>query len=92
MKRRSLPPPASKRRYRSAAYTHADLSKTTEPPLREKIWRYLFKPEYCDADGATARAFRRTLRFGLWSLLLPLAWFIAESLHAWNIFSGPDPK
>ncbi|MDR1497916.1 MAG: hypothetical protein LBS59_05845 [Puniceicoccales bacterium] len=80
-----------KRRYLSATYAHADLSKTTEPPLREKIWRRLFKLEYCDADGSTARATKRTRRWLFLPVLLLLAWFIAESILAWDIFSGPDP-
>jgi hypothetical protein len=76
------------RRYRSAVYSHADLSRDIEAPLLEKIWRWLFKPEYCDSDGSTARMLARVRQFLTWALIWGAGWFTVESLRAWNIFSG----
>lgn len=78
----------SRRRYRDARYAHTDLTEWTEAPFRERLWRWFFKPEYCDTDG-TAMRLVRCLRLVLsWAVLWGAGWFIAQSFQAWNMFSG----
>ena len=77
-----------RRRYRDAVYAHADLTDMTEASFREKIWRWFFKPEYCDTDGSVLRIVRCLRLLLSWAMLWGLGWFIAESFQAWNVFSG----
>ncbi|MDR2844811.1 MAG: hypothetical protein LBV28_01820 [Puniceicoccales bacterium] len=76
-----------RRRYRDATYVHADLSRMTEAPWSEKIWRRLFRSEYCDMDGSTAKKMRQLRRVLGFSVALLLLWFVVENALAWNVFS-----
>lgn len=77
-----------KRRSRDAAYVHADLRHITEAPWWERVWRWLFKLEYCDNDGRLVFAWLRIRRSFRWVFVLLFSWFVVESLTAWNIFNG----
>jgi hypothetical protein len=77
-----------RRRYRDARYTYTDLTAWTATPFRERLWRWFFKPAYCDSDGSAIRMARRFRLVLSWAALWGLGWFLAESLQAWDVFSG----
>ena len=76
------------RRSRDATFRHADLRHITEAAWWERAYRWLFKLEYCDRDGSLVSSWLKVRRILRWGVLLLLAWFVVESLSAWNILNN----
>lgn len=77
-----------KRRSRDATFRHADLRHITEAAWWERVYRWLFKLEYCDNDGSLVSTWLKVRRILRWGGILLLLWFIGESLSAWNILNN----
>jgi len=76
-----------RRRYYEAVFSHQRIDGI-ETPLREKLWRLLFKPEYADADGHTAERYRFIVKIALAALLWLAVLFVIECARCWDVFSG----
>jgi hypothetical protein len=77
-----------RRRRLAAVYVRPDWEQLPAAHLREKVWRWVFKPEHCDMDGKTARFVRRLRLWAVCAFLGALVWFIYESFRCWDVFSG----